>query len=291
MHPLALPADDLLRIVAEARRSLAFAWDLRTELLELAFGPDVTGTRVEDGHDAPAAVPEAIPDGSLARAGLLCGGRLRVRVSKRRSQVFVTDPAGPDEIDAVTPLLLQLARQAWGVPDVLLDPYCGNGEVALSIEAPLRLMLDRDPRALAFADLNRVLNGIPESRTLLGLADLRMGLPRLALAALSGTVVCVAMLPPDTRGANERSLQQAALDAIAAARRMMPRTARLRALIGLVVAPRADRDGRDLAGHAAAAFGANRVSWSVIEPASTGWVDVRAEAGEGSYGALAVELD
>jgi hypothetical protein len=291
MHPLALPADDLLRIVAEARRSLAFAWDIRTELLALASGPGATGMRAEDGHEARAAVPEAIPDGALARAGLLSGGRLRVSVSMRRSQVFVTDPAGPDAIDAVTPQLLQLARQAWGVPDVLLDPYCGSGEVALSTEAPLRLMLDRDPRALAFADLNRVLNGIPESRTLLGLADLRMGLPRLALAALSGTVVCVAMLPPDARDGNERSLQQAALDAIAAARRTMPRTARLRALIGMVGAPRADHDGHDLAGHAAAAFGANRVRWSVIEPGSTGWVDVRAEAGEGSYGTLAVELD
>lgn len=296
MHVPALPADDLLRIVADARRSLAVAWELRSELLALATDPGAAGTRPSDDDDDRVAVPDALSAGALARAGLLDGRRLRVRVSLRRSQVFVTDPAGPDAVDAATPLLLQLARQAWGVPDVLLDPCCGCGEVALSTEAPLRLMLDRDPRALAFADLNRVLNGIPESRTLLGLADLRFGLPRLALAGLAGTVVCVAVLPsepPDARDGegDARSLQQAALDAIAAARRAMPRSARLRALIGVSGASRAASDGPDLAARAAAAFGAERVRWSVLESASTGWLDARSATGDRSYGTLAVELD
>jgi len=292
----ALPADDLLRIVADARRSLAVAWELRSELLALATGPDAAGTRPSDGDDDRVAVPDTLSEGALARAGLIDGGRLRVRVSLRRSQVFVTDPASPDAVDAATPLLLQLARQAWGVPDVLLDPCCGCGEVALSTEAPLRLMLERDPRALAFADLNRVLNGIPESRTLLGLADLRVGLPRLALAGLAGTVVCVAVLPsepPDARDGegDARSLQQAALDAIAAARRAMPRSARLRALIGVSGASRAAPDGHDLAARAGAAFGAERVRWSVLEPASAGWIDARSATADRSYGTLAVELD
>jgi hypothetical protein len=296
MHSLALPADDLLRIVADARRSLAVAWDLRTELLALAGDPGATGTRAPDGHDARVAVPEAFPNGALARAGLLCGGRLRVSVSLRRNLVFVTDPAGPDAIDAAPPHLLQLARQAWGVPDVLLDPGCGCGEGALSAEAPLRLMLDRDLRALAFADLNRLLNGIPESRTLIGLADLRMGLPRLALAALSGTVFCVAVLPPEPPDARDaeadaRSMQQAALDAIAAARRTMPRSAMLRALIGISGVPRADHDGQSLAERAAAAFGADRVRWNVLEPAAAGWLDARSMADDRSYCTLAVELD
>jgi hypothetical protein len=296
MHFPALPADDLLRIVADARRSLAVAWALRGELLALATDPGTAGTRTSDGNDDRMAVPDALSDGALARAGLIDGGRLQVRVSMRRSQVFVTDPAGPDAVDAAAPLLLQLARQAWGVPDMLLDPCCGCGEVALSAEAPLRLMLERDPRALAFADLNRVLNGIPESRTLLGLADLRMGLPRLALAALSGTVVCVAVLPsepPDARdgGTDACSLQQAALDAIAAARRAMPRSARLRALLGMSEAPQVDLGGHGLAERAAAAFGADRVRWNVLESAAGGWLDARCVAGDRSYCTLAVELD
>jgi hypothetical protein len=295
MHHHALPTDDLLRIVADVRRSLAVAWDLRTELLALALDTGAAGTLAHVGRDARVAAPEPLPDGALARAGLLCNGRLRVRVSLRCSQVFVTDPDGPDAIDTAAHLM-QLARQAWGVPDVLLDLRCGGGEVALSTEAPLRLMLDRDLRALAFADLNRLLNGIPESRTLIGLADLRMGLPRLALAALSGTVVCIAVLPsesPDARDADaeSRSLQQAALDAIAAARRTMPRTARLRALIGLSGAQRADDGGQSLTERGAAAFGAHRVRWSVLEHAPEGWFDARSMVGDRSYGTLAVELD
>lgn len=295
MHPHALPTDDLLRIVADARRSLAIAWDLRTELLAMASNPGAAGALAQDGRETRVAAPEPLPDGALARAGLLCNGRMRVRVSLRCSQVFVTDPDGPDAIDTAAHLM-QLARQAWGVPDVLLDLRCGGGEVALSTEAPLRLMLDRDVRALAFVDLNRLLNGIPESRTLIGLADLRMGLPRLALAALSGTVVCIAVLPsesPDARDADaeSRSLQQAALDAIAAARRTMPRTARLRALIGLSGAQRADDGGHCLAERGAAAFGAHRVRWSVLELAPEGWLDARSMVGDRSYGTLAVALD
>jgi hypothetical protein len=296
MHPFALSADDLLRIVADARRSLAVAWDLRTELLALAAHTGAPSLGPPDALDAGTAVPDALAEGALARAGLIDGGRLRVRVSLRCNQVFMTDPTGPDAVDAARPLLLQLARQAWGMPDVLLDPCCGCGEVALSTEAPLRLMLDRDPRALAFADLNRVLNGIPESRTLLGLADLRVGLPRLALTGLAGTVVCVAVLPsgpPDGRDGegDARSLQQAALDAIAAVRRAMPRPARLRALIGVSGASRVAPDGPDLAARAAAAFGAERVRWSVLEFSSTGWLDARSATGDHSHGTLAVELD
>lgn len=280
MHAPTLPTDDLLDVLADARRSLAVAWAMRTELLALA----------------PAAEGSPLPDGgALARAGLVADGRLRVRASPRRGQLFVDDPRpGPTDAcgDAIGALLLQLGQQAWGAPDVLVDPCCGCGELALSIEAPLRLMLDRDPRALAFADLNRVLNGVPESRTLLGLADLRVGTPRLALAGLGGTVLWVTMLPDDEAAADGGvDLQQAALDALGAARRAMPRRARLVALLGVPGAPDRGTGGARLADRAAAAFGADRVRWTMLDPAFAGRLDETEPEPSRPLGALAVELD
>lgn len=283
MHDLALPTTDLLRTLADARRSLATAWAMRSELLELGASPE--------GADVPAA----LADGALARGGLVADGRLLVRTGLRRGQVFVVDPDTSTgvEADRVDALLLQLAQQAWGTPDAVVDPCCGCGEVALSIETQTRLMLDRDPRALAFADLNRILNGVPESRALLGLSDLRAGLPRVALGGLSGTVLCVAALPcasGDAEPGDERAVEQAALDAIAAVRRALPRTSRLRALFGMPVSPPADDDARaGLAERAAAAFGRSQVRWSELDAAFAG--RTAAAVADRSYGALAVELD
>ncbi|MFM1990902.1 MAG: hypothetical protein RJA99_3859 [Pseudomonadota bacterium] len=281
MDPLALPTDDLLHVLADARRSLAVAWAMRTELLAL--------TSAAEGSPLPEG-------GALARAGLVAGGRLQVRASPRRGKVFVADarPGRPDtdDGDAIGALLLQLGQQTWGAPDVLVDPCCGCGELALSIDAPMRLMLDRDPRALAFADLNRVLNGVPESRTLLGLADLRASTPRLALAGLGGTALWVAMLP-DVEDATDGAvdLQQAALDALAAARRAMPRRARLFALMGVPGAATSTAGRMPLADRAAVAFGADRVRWTLLDPAYADRADEEGPDTARPLGALAVELD
>jgi hypothetical protein len=71
----------------------------------------------------------------------------------------------------------------------------------------------------------------------------------------------------------------------------MPRTARLRALLGTSEVPQVDRGGHGLAERAAAAFGADRVRWNVLESAAGGWLDARSVAGDRSYGSIAVELD
>jgi hypothetical protein len=281
MPTSALCTDDLLRLLSDARRSLAVAWAIRSELLAIGTSP------------AGARVPEGFDDGALARAGLVADGHLRVRVGMRRGQVLVDDPAAAPRSEAadddrIGALLLQLAQQAWGPPDVLIDPCCGCGEVALSIDVPQRMMLDRSLRSLALADLNRILNGIPESRTLLGVADLRAGLPRFALAGLTGSVLCVTALPDD---GDTRALEQSALDAIAALRRSMPRASRLRALIGVSGPAPDEPSAPGLIERAFAQFGAAKVRWTALDPAFADRADGADLAAPASFGALAVRLD
>ena len=292
MTEAAIPTDDLMRLVCEVRRSMATAWAMRAELLSLGADPGYVEWKGAWTSQRSFQVPEAYCRGALARNGLVREGFLCVAIRLRRTQVFVSDtPGASSGGERISALLGLLARRAWSSPDVVFDPCCGTGEVALSVEAPMRLMLDRDPRTLAFADLNRVLNGVPETRTLLGMADLRLGLPRLALAGLSGTALYLAHLPPPGARPPEKAeadaLGRSTIDTIAAVRRSMPRTARLRVLLGLDEPSDGACPEQSLLARAAQTFGAERVSWTRLDgsPGSDAFV------GAPGFGALAVALD
>lgn len=157
------------------------------------------------GH--PFRLPEGFISSNTKERRLLEAFRLvvddvlQVKVhSLRDGTVFLTDglfvPADfrvfpwHDESDILVDACHANGWSGW--PTIVIDPGTGCGHTLLRIEARERVGLDVSTRALCFAAVNTLLNERPA--TLLGLNDIRYGLPMLG-GSLSERVLFVVNMP------------------------------------------------------------------------------------------------
>ena len=123
---------------------------------------------------------------NLTHTGLVADGKLLVRVNTSTGAVFVTDGVWWDANTRVFPfidetqMMIALTRRLGWEADLVsvLDLAGGCGHGAWLAGAPNALLLDVNPRALAYAELNRVLNALPPGRNFCALNDIRNGVPR-----------------------------------------------------------------------------------------------------------------
>ncbi len=221
---------------------------------------------------------------ALSGTSLVAEGKLTVRVNRHGSRVFVTDDISTDATHRVFPYADESAsmREAvidagWlGTGDTVLDLAGGCGHTAWSLEAARVVLFDINPRALAYAELNRLLNRLDSQRYLCLLNDIRNGVPT-ALVPLQGRVLVTANMPfspsatpedlPLTTagGTSGMDLQHATFNALERLRADLPRAVALRAVIlGLTVGNQAESVW-ELPLKAVERFGSEKVSWNLLK--------------------------
>ena len=294
--------DDLFRTARALRASTELADRVRRALRALCDSKSYRGWR--DGPEQASRFRldgegEGGVDGGAGRsalqeAGLVEAGGLAIRVNDREGRLFATDGVWVDAQRRVFPFddeagtMLRLARRlGWETPDTVVDLACGCGHSALGFDAAQRVLLDVNPRALAYAELNRVLNGVPGASTVIALNDVRDGVPRGVARGLRGTVLVIANMPfglspgagvlPLTSDGGDDGLvlQAAVLETLAALRRELPAVTRLQALMLGLTAGCAAEGRWEWPQRAAAAFGEGRARWSLLHDESVLRIDGR----------------
>ncbi|PIT00776.1 hypothetical protein TSA1_08320 [Bradyrhizobium nitroreducens] len=232
---------------------------------------------------APFRIEDPLHTNALEAIGLVVDGRLRVRVNRMHDRLFVTDGVWVDPRWRVFPFcdesetLLAHASPNIGWPDWTLDLAAGCGHNMLGFDgADRRIGFDVNPRALAYAVINRSLNGIDAKRQGFGLNDICDGIPACIGNGLDGRVLILANMPfglaPDrdalpltsNGGPSGASLQIATFLAVRDLAAAKP-TLDIRAcLMGLTVGDhRTDR--WEIVEKARECFGADRVTWTLLK--------------------------
>ncbi|RPH39441.1 MAG: hypothetical protein EHM87_24085 [Burkholderiales bacterium] len=275
--------DDLFRTARALRASTELADRVRRALRMLCDSKAYRMWR-EGPEQANRFRPEAGQGvEALQEAGLVVDGALAVRVNDREGRLFATDGVWVDARGRVFPFddesgtMLRLARRlGWATPDAVLDLACGCGHSALGFDAAQRVMLDVNPRALAYAEINRILNQVPSASTVIALNDVRDGVPRGVARGLRGTVLVLANMPfglapasgvlPLTSDGGEDGLmlQAAVLESLAALRRELPAVTRLQALMLGLTAGCAAEGRWEWPRRVGDALGEGRARWSLL---------------------------
>lgn len=196
-------SDDIFLIAMALRKQPHLAAQARAELQAVHALPEYIqwSNSLEQAHRFQLPREHRYP--ALSRVGLVKEDVLGVRINRRDDRMFVTDGVWKDPQVRAFPfedesgiLLAHLQDRGWLANcDVAYDLACGCGHTALSLDLPLQVGLDINPRAMAFAGLNRLLNGLAPQRYLLMLNDIATGAPTApALFARRGLLV-VANMP------------------------------------------------------------------------------------------------
>lgn len=230
----------------------------------------------------PFRVKEGPGHNMLEAAGFAFDGQLRVRVNRMNGRLFVTDGVWVDPRWRVFPFsdesqtLLAHASAHLGWPDWTLDLAAGCGHNMLGFDgAERRIGFDVNTRALAYAVINRALNGIDARRHGLALNDICDGIPACIAAGLDGRVLILANMPfglaPDrdalpltsNGGPSGARLQIATFRAVRDLAAAKPALEIRACLMGLTVGDR--RTGRwEIVEKAHECFGADHVNWTLL---------------------------
>jgi hypothetical protein len=187
---------------------------------------------------------------------------LQVRVNLAPGGLFVTDGLWvPGAVrafpfsDESTALIGLAGELDWLDPDqVVIDVASGCGQAGLSAGAGRVVLLDVSPRALAYAELNRLLNRREGVKVGCLLSDLREGLPVEMLRAATADVLVLANVPfapasdakslplTSNGGPSGLDLQEDVFKGLVSLRKKLAPTTRLRALVMGLTAGRA-REG------------------------------------------------
>lgn len=138
----------------------------------------------------------------LERTGIACDGHLTVKLTSMGHHLFLTDGVWvdprvrvfpfSDESSALTGFVRRHNLDNWADSIVDLATGCGHTPVALGVNG---VAFDINTRALAFAIVNRALNGVPAGSCLLALNDIRNGIPETIGRGLRGNVLVLANMP------------------------------------------------------------------------------------------------
>ena len=231
----------------------------------------------------PFALSEALNVPLLERARLAASGCLLAKLNRVESGIFLTDGVWVepgvrvfpfcDESAALIGFIKKAGLAEWADWTLDLATGCGLNALALGGKS---VAFDINPRALAYAAVNRRLNGIGGEDCALVLNDIRDGIPKAVGSELSGQVLVLANLPfgpapsptalPLTSNGGESGadLQVVAYraidDFIASAKGRFSVRA---CLLGLSVGDRAVNRW-ELVELAVARFGAARVKWHLL---------------------------
>ncbi len=128
---------------------------------------------------------------------------LRVKLNARDSQVYVTDGLWvsssirvfpfADESDLVMKACVEQGWMNWA--SCIVDPAVGCGHNLLRYQGDevRRYGFDRSSRAVAYAAINAAINGVDQ--TVVGISDIRNGIPPLFTASAGERVLVVANMP------------------------------------------------------------------------------------------------
>lgn len=133
----------------------------------------------------------------LRASGLVRESSLLVRINKIGGRYFLTD--GPwvshrfaafpysEEAESLLDHAYQEQLHLWA--DTIVDMSAGSGHTPLGMETEAdRYVYDINPRALAYAKLNALINRLPESRVSIAINDVKRNLP-LSLLSVRGRKV------------------------------------------------------------------------------------------------------
>lgn len=281
--------DKLFLLAEQLRADRALALRLRQLLRVLAQGTHYQAWAGGKAQARPYRVVDPDAAGALRRMGLYEDG-LCVKLLNTHLQVFLTDGVWVDPAVRVFPFddearaLLGLARRlGWdrGL-DLVLELACGCGQAGLQLPAPCVLLLDINPRALAYAELNKALNAREPGEVGCALNDLRHGyqLPLRPRGAADQVLVLAnapfGLAPPTDRlplssaaGSDGLSFQAGVFKAVSRLRHELRPGARLRALVMGMSAGERLHERWDLVHLAEETLSAERawgrVSWHLLE--------------------------
>ena len=154
------------------------------------------------GQSSPYKLDKA-DDEVLSEIGLATQSCLRAKVNRHAGLYFLTDGTWRSPRDRVLPfadessLLLSVIDRAgwWNEETLTLDLAGGCGHTAWALDGKAQRLLDINPRALAYAELNRVLNGLSPRRYSKAPGDIRDGIAWCELTAFEGDLLVVANMP------------------------------------------------------------------------------------------------
>ena len=228
---------------------------------------------LSDAADAPL----------LERARLARSGHLVAKLNRMEDGIFLTDGVWVeprvrvfpfcDESAALIGFIRRTGLARWA--DWTLDLATGCGISAMALGLP-GVAFDINPRALAYAAVNRALNGILGENCVLALNDIRDGIPKTLIPSLTKHALIFANMPfgpapsPDALpltsngGESGADLQIAAYAALEGLIQLAKGRSSIRAcLMGLTVGDHAA--GRwEIAESAIERFGADRVRWHLL---------------------------
>lgn len=150
----------------------------------------------------PFVLSDAVDVPLLEKAGLARSGRLLVKVNRTEDGIFLTDGVWVEPRVRVFPFcdesvaLIGFVRAAGlaARANVVVDLATGCGLNAMALGVP-GCAFDINPRALAYAALNRALNGIRAEDCVLALNDIRDGIPQAVARALDSHALILANMP------------------------------------------------------------------------------------------------
>ena len=273
--------DQLFLVSTHLREQVGLAGALNSELRTILATPEYLfwGNSVQQAR--PFVLAEGAPVPALESVGLVDGGVLAVRVNLHHERVFITDGVwAPADFrafpfhDESRALLACASETGWlQRAGVLYDLAGGVGHSALACSRPLQVLLDINPRALAYAEVNKLINGLDPARYLSILNDIRTGVPSGPALASQAPVLVLANMPfapapargdlPMTSngGVSGLDLQLATFRALQKLRAEVPDQVPIQALVmGMTLGDA--RAGRwELEDLAASIFGRSPVRW------------------------------
>lgn len=260
-----------------------FSAEVAGALSEILDAPDYASWTGSVREAVPFRPGESTFRKVLDEVGFVANGQLHVKVNRVRGRPFVTDGVWVDPRWRAFPFsdesntLLAHARANVGWPDWTLDLATGCGHNVLGFEGEeRRIGFDVNPRALAYAAINRALNGIDPKRQGFVLNDICDGLPPYVRSGLNGRMLILANMPfglaPNrealpltsnggSSGANLQIFTFLAIRELAAANPQLDIRA---CLMGMTVGNR--RTGRwEVVEKARECFGADNIRWTLLE--------------------------
>ncbi|WP_158931694.1 hypothetical protein [Acidisphaera sp. S103] len=278
-----LSTDDVFLLSTELASDARFSRALNEQLRAIYGSPpyqDWLGTVAEV---QPFELSDVAAVDLLERAGLARSGRLLAKLNLTEAGIFLTDGVWIDPRVRVFPFcdesvaLIGFVRKSgfatWA--DWTLDLATGCGLNAMAVGGR-SVAFDINPRALAYATVNRALNGILGEDCVLAINDIRDGIPKAVCSDLEGHVLILANLPfgpapsadalPLTSNGGESGgdLQIAAYRAIDRFVRSSKGRLSVRAcLMGLSVGDHV-ANRWDIVERAIEHFGADRVKWHLL---------------------------
>ena len=197
-----LLTDDIFLLSRELAYDATFCRSLNLQLgaihASLAY-QDWLGTVAEI---EPFALSDAADVLLLERARLAASGRLLAKLNQTEAGIFLTDGVWIDPRVRVFPFcdesaaLIKFVRNAgladWAGWTLDLATGCGLNAMASGGQS---MGLDINPRALAYATVNRALNGIDGGKCVFAFNDIHHGIPKAIGPDQSGHVLVLANLP------------------------------------------------------------------------------------------------